>query len=33
VIGGGLSGTVDAADVVALAKEQDSRIAKALKQA
>jgi hypothetical protein len=33
VIGGGRSGTVDAADVVAAAKKQDSRIAKALKQA
>jgi hypothetical protein len=30
VIGGGRSGTVDAAEVVALAKKQDSRISKAL---
>lgn len=32
VIGGGLSGRIDAADVVALAKKQDRRITDALKQ-
>lgn len=32
VIGGGISGTVDVADVVALAKKQDSRIGKALQR-